>query len=968
MMSNRYKMAVIYLLFFLSGSSGLIYEIIWSRKLGLIFGSTVFAVSTILTVFFSGLALGAILIGRSMDRGRNPVSTYVTLEVLLGLFGICSPLIFLGIDGIYYHIQPFVSSSLGGLTTVRFVLSFLGLLIPTTLMGATLPVLVKLVVKADEDVASDAGRLYAVNTLGAALGTILATIVLIPLVGVNASLYIAGSINLLVGAVAYALFRDEEFAPAPAPRLLSERHTPDEKYFIGLFAVVGFISMVYQVAWIRLLIQVTGSTIYTFGLMLSVFIVGVGLGSEISTRFLGRIKSAVLAFALVEIAASAYSLWIVGYFDRLPLLFTSMALEREGFASLLTLKVLINVIVLLFPTLMFGAAFPLVASIFSGKAARSGGDIGIVYSFNTIGGVFGSFIGGFFLLPALGTQATIISMSVAGLVVASLIGMKLQPIGGRAAVAATCLVALLIGAAVHHPWNRQLINSGPYLLQYPNLNTMYEFAGQKTFYYDEGVNVNVSVIGDLKPTTIYINGKPMASTAITDVANQYLLGHIPMLLHPNPRSSVVIGLGAGMTFSALVRHGAPADAIEISPEIVEGTRLFAPYNRSVLDQPNANVIFDDGRNYLRTTRKKYDVITEDPLDPFFMGSGYLYDLEHFENAKRALNPGGIMCQYLPLYQVGLEEARIIIKTFHAVFPHVSAWFAFSDLLLIGSQEPLLIDLENLRRRIEQPAIARDLREVGIDNEYDFLANYLFDQTEIAEIGGDLPLNTDDYPIIEYMTPRALMSGTVHGNLDYALGRRVSEFPGILDLSSLSGGEFAEFTTRMRKYFKARHHLIQAHLLFLKNRQGVLAELSLALEATSPYPTSSHYIAYVNLARGLGLLRDNRFEEALEFLEKANQYRGDHPLTLSELGRALLETGRERRAMSLFERSLELDEVQVVPRLHLADDSMARREFARAIDLLEGCLVVDPKNAECAKKLRRAEHASSSRSASGAATP
>jgi len=957
MLRSKYQRLLVYLLFFLSGATGLIYEIIWSRKLGLVFGSTVYAVSTVLTVFFTGLALGAWLIGREMDRGRSPFKTYVVLELLLGLFGILSPLIFIGIDNVYYHVQPWVASQLAGLTSVRFALSFLGLLIPTTLMGATLPVLVKLVVSEDEDVASDAGHLYAVNTMGAALGTLLAAVALIPLFGVNGSLYLAGGVNLAIAVIAYLAFRGTASAPVPAPATPRAAHTPLQTYLLLIFAAIGFVSMVYQVAWIRLLIQVTGSTVYTFGLMLSVFIIGVGLGSDLCARVLRFIPNKILALALVELAASAYALFGLGYFDRLPLLFTSLVVGVESFTGVLLVKLVINALVLLFPTLMFGAAFPLVASVYAESAQYSGGDVGRIYSANTIGGVFGSFAGGFLILPLLGTQSTIAAASVVGFALAAAIAIRLESRAQRLAGLSACVVAVAAGLLLNSPWNRFLINSGPFLLQYPGTADMHRAvaANRQVFYDEEGVNVNVYVDGIQEPTRILINGKPMASTLIMDVANQYLLGHIPMLLHPNPKTSMVIGLGAGMTFGALARHpGATADVIEISPEVVEGARLFGPYNRHVLDRPNTNVIFDDGRNYLKTTRKKYDVITEDPLDPFFMGSGYLYDLEHFQNAKAALNPGGIMCQYLPLYQVGVEEARIIVKTFAEVFPYVTGWFAFSDLVLIGSEEPLRIDLANLRERLQNPEIRQDLLEVGIDNEYDFLANLLFDESELAAIGGDLPLNTDDYPIIEYLTPRALMRKTELENVEYFLGRRADRFPGVLELGNLTPAEFREFNERMRRYYVARSHVIRAHILLLKGGKGILEELAKAEEAVAPLQTSSLYRAFVYRGRGDGLLANKQYREAIRYYEMSDALEPEEPDTLSGLGRALFLAGEQERGSEFLARSLAIEENQALPRVLLAQHRMAHQQAASARSLLERCLELDPSATECRDELRRIE--------------
>lgn len=956
--TGRY-VPMLYLLFFLSGATGLVYEIMWNRKLTLIFGTTVYAVTTILTVFFTGLALGAYLIGRYVDRSRNPLYLYIALELAIGLFGVCSPLLFKVIEDIYALIYPFIGNGLVQLTTLRFVLSFLGLLIPTTLLGATLPVLVKLIVRSDKGVAANAGRLYAVNSVGAALGTLLATTALIPLFGVNGSLYLAGAINIGIAVAAWLLFNGlikPSSEPARAP---TYTHSGIAKYLIVIFGAVGFISMAYQVAWFRLLVQITGTSVYSFGLVLSVFIVGIGFGSAIATRFLPRIRSAVMALVLVEFIASAYTLLGISHFDQLPALYVNLfqglanvAGETiDPFIFALISKAAVAALVFLVPTLMFGAAFPLVAAVYAQRAAGSGRDVGIVYAVNTVGGVFGSFFGGFVLLPLLGTQMTILAMSVCALLVTVAIAIPLTQGLTRPAVSIGSAGLILVAVVLYSPWNPLLIDAGPYFLSYRNAQAMIEQQMQKHLhYYREGINVNVSVTGTPNsPDTITINGKPMATTLLTDVANQYLLGHLPMLLHPDPQDSMVIGLGAGMTFGALVRHGKAADVIEISPEIVEGTRKFAKFNRSVLDQPNANVIFDDGRNYLMTTQKKYDVITEDPLDPFFMGSGYLYDIEHFQNARRSLKPGGVMCQYLPLYQLGLEESRIIMKTFSEVFPYVTVWFAFNDILLIGTEEPLRVDYDRLRQRIQQPEIAQDLKEIGIDNEFDFLANYLFDQSRIAEIGEGLPTNTDDYPIIEFLAPRSILRQTPNENLVYYLNFRAPEADDLIDVRNMPKARADQIRTRYAQYREARWHVMRAHLGTLGEDIPWVREAYAAARRASPYPIATNYLAWLHRRAAYHATEAKRIPIALREYQRSLQLQPDHLATLYQAGGLLWEVGRHKQAIEVFKRSVELDNDQTFPLAFLANAFMTQGEFGKAAEYNARCLRLNQGYAPCVKQ-------------------
>jgi len=460
----------------------------------------------------------------------------------------------------------------------------------------------------------------------------------------------------------------------------------------------------------------------------------------------------------------------------------------------------------------------------------------------------------------------------------------------------------------------------------------------------------VSVTGTpQEATTITINGKPMASTELTDVANQYLLGHLPMLLHPDPQDSVVIGLGAGMTFSALVRHGHRADVVEISPEVVGGARQFAQHNRSVLDQPNANVIFDDGRNYLMTTSRKYDVITEDPLDPFFMGSGYLYDLEHFENARRALKPGGVMSQYLPLYQLGVEESRIIMKTFHEVFPYVTVWFAFNDIILIGTEEPLEIDYDLLRSRIQQPEIAQDLREIGIDNELDFLANYIFDQSKIAEVGAGLPLNTDDYPIVEFLAPRSLSRQTEMENLEYYLDLRDSVAPDLIRTEILSAARTPAIASRYAQYYAARGHVMTAHLerwqSGSRSASWVEHAYSAAREA-EPYPVATEYLALAHRAAGNWFAANNDPERGLRELLRSLNLQPDDVGTLNGAGTLLWGSGQRDEALNLFRRSYAVDDAQVYPMPYIVTALLVNDAVEPAIELVDRCLSLEPDYEPC----------------------
>ena len=758
-----WKRAALLVVFTFSGASGLVYEVLWTRRLTHIFGSTTLAVSTVLAAFMGGLAAGSYFLGAWADRHRErALRTYGLLEIAIGLLALAVPFLLDAVGAVYLGLAPALEDAPMAFFAVQFLLVGLVLVLPCVLMGGTLPVLARWLVGREEEIGGRVGALYAANTLGAAIGTGSATYFLLPRLGVREGELIAAGVNLLAGLAALAMARTARAAAAPAVpgASLETREEPPvpAAAVLAATALSGFACMVDEVAWARLVSLVFGSSVYAFGLMLLQFLVGMAIGSAVFARIRHASPRRVLGIALC--AGTFAALLGIAAVPRLPTLYMrGFPAVRDSF-WLVQLWQMLETAPLLLPLAMaFGVAFPAaIASI--AQLDRMGRGVGRITVWNTVGTVGGAFLAGFVFVPRMGLRPTLTvaaaATGIAGVLVLRRDASRRVRRLAMAATAAALVLALLLPA---WPLNRLAQGAGFYAAIYETVEGL-KGAEQRSelLFYEDGISTTLSVDRQGPHRFYRSNGKTDASTDPGDMANQLLLGHLPMLAHPDPKDVFVLGLGTGVSAAAIARYPVRSiDIADIESGSREATKLFAAENRNILADPRVKFLVADGRNALLARKKTYDVILSDPSDVWVAGVGNLFTREFYSLARSRLRPGGVMVQWFHGHSLPPEQMKLIVKTFQSVFPHTSFWRPNrGDVILMGTVEPTAWDLTRLRERIASvPGVNDDLLSMGFWHPLSLFAPFVLDGDDLARmISGVEGLHTDNRPVIEYLSPRA----------------------------------------------------------------------------------------------------------------------------------------------------------------------------------------------------------------------
>ncbi len=750
----RFTRPTLFLLFFLSGGCGLIYQVVWVRMLGFVLGSTVLAVSTVLTAFMAGLALGSFCFGRLVDRRTDALRIYAYLEIGIGLFGLAMPALLQGLSPVCIGLTRLLGDFEPALSLARFGVCLALLAIPTTLMGGTLPVLSKFLVERREALGNDVGTLYALNTLGAVAGCFAAGFVLIGTVGVVETVYIAAVINLLVAAGTLlldgAIRSGREAQPAAPKPERRPRASGMALLILCAFGVSGFVSLGYEVIWARLLVFFVGNSTYAFSAMLTTFLLGLALGSFVAGKLADRHGDPVGAFAVMEI--------LIGLSALTGMLVLRGTLEAEGLwvmreqASSGWLGDVgrmfeASFAVMFVPTLLMGATFPLAGKAYVRSVREVGRDIGAVYSVNTLGAILGAFVAGFFLLSWLGVQGAIICLAA----INALVGLFLLLVhrasaNGLRFIAAPALAAAVLVAAVWLP-SRLALRSD------------FEDSRDTVLFYREDRAGTVKVFR--KPDghlLISVDGNTIGDTRDDLDAKQRLLAHLPLLLVPEPESILVIGLGSGITAGAMTAYEEVEriDAVEIVPGVVEGALYFGKHNRRALKQPQVEVVVADGINYLMTSEGRYDVISSDAkLNPGYTGNAVFLSSDYYRLCLEQLTDEGMMVQWIPLH-LPQDSYRMVLRTFAEVFPYGSVWFLPGrHTFLIGTRKQLEIDMDRLLDRLRRPGVGGDLARFGLGHPWALLSGYRGGLADIRRFAGSGPVSSWNHPYIEFRTPRGL---------------------------------------------------------------------------------------------------------------------------------------------------------------------------------------------------------------------
>jgi len=782
----RSKPALTYsFLFFLSGATGLIYELLWVRVLYQSFGSTIQSVTTVVAAYMGGLGLGAWLFGRRADRSPRPAVLYGGLEIAIGIFGILSPLV-LGLAH-WVYIGTAGALALGGAASValRFGLAALVLLIPTTLMGGTLPVLTRALMGEDRGLLKPSlGRLYGLNTLGAMTGTALAGFFLIEFVGVRAALLGTAALNIAIGAAAIWLGRqqslpdpgrqpgEEQIQPAPATR---DHLTTLALVLLG---VTAFAALLNEIAWTRVLIMIVGGSTYAFTLILLVFLLGIGLGSMIvARRSAPRAETAATA-ALAQGVTGVGAAALFVLFGFLPsyIIAVFQIPDLSAASRLLLMGVAVGAVVLI-PAIGMGMTFPLLTDLTARSRMARGEDVGAAYALNTIGSILGAVLTGFILVVALGTQATLrLGLVVSGLAALALAWFAARGVAEHSAedrrlrvrvlFAAGLGTLALVAAAAAPGWSTRLIDLGPTIYARQRMDKaarqrFLEHRGVRQLSFREGPNATVSVWEGESGRSLRVNGKVDASDR-GDMDTQIMIGLAPVVARPGASSAFVIGQGTGVTTHVLasVPGMTRVKVVEIEPAVLQMDSLFRHVNDGVLARPNVQVVVDDARSALQLDRARYDVIVSEPSNPWVAGIATLYTPEFFRIAKSRLADDGVFCQWIQLYQLPLPIVAGIVRSLREVFPHVHVWFGgTSDLVVLASPRPITYDRKWLAQLLGPGSQLYTLgREwLGLESQDQYFGRMLLGDSGVTRLAGRATFDhTDDQPRLEFVAARRFL--------------------------------------------------------------------------------------------------------------------------------------------------------------------------------------------------------------------
>ena len=754
-----------------SGFAGLIYEVSWARLVTLSMGHTTAAASTVVAAFMGGLAGGSALGGRlaASLSPRQSLWAYVALEsfvVLVALalpseLGTLTPLL----TWAYADGAPGVLFA-----AVRLASCLVLLMIPALALGATFPLAVRWFVDRSQSVGRLGGALYAANTTGAALGAVAAGFFLMPalglfktvLVGVGAS--VLALLAILVLACRAGADPPSDRRPgAPDPeRSRVGRATRHESWALAaaVLGLTGFATLTYEIAWTRVFSLTTGPSTYAFAATLAAVIIGLAVGSVIGSALAGPTARFVLALTLDLTATSAAAAWAGSLAGGALPRFVAESLARapQDFSSV-QWQVAWLMAGLVVPTAIgLGIAFPLALHLVRGDARRTATRLGALYAVNTVSAAVGSLAAGFIVIPFLGLQDTL-RLATAALILSSLLVIVrgALPTSVRR-MAALPAVAVLGWLALQRPWDRELLASGvyKYASRAPReIDVETSLKAGTLLYYRDGAAATVSVKRLTGTLSLSIDGKVDASTS-GDVITQKALAHLPLLLHAAPRRVCIIGLGSGVTLaSALLHPVSSVDVVEISPNVVEASPLFADDNHHALDDPRTRLILGDGRSHLLLADRQYDVIISEPSNPWMAGVAALFTREFLLAARARLARGGILCQWAHTYNISDRDLRSIVATFASVFPDGTMWLmGDGDLLLIGSAGPNTPSLDNLARHWNRPGVAADLRAVSAHEPFAFLSSYAGGADEIRRYAAHARLQSDDAMALEFSAPRA----------------------------------------------------------------------------------------------------------------------------------------------------------------------------------------------------------------------
>jgi len=815
---------LILLIFFVSGALGLGYQVLWSKFLLDFIGVSAYSYATVLAAFMGGLALGSALLGRFADRARSPLALYAVLELGVGVYALAYLPLTRFVADLYGQWVDYGPDRAGGDVGLWAKVAVSGLLLvpPTFLLGGTFPAMVRHATRHLGVLGRKVSELYALNAFGAVAGTLLMAFVVLPTLGMTASLLLLAAGNLLVAVVSFALAgtasekraleasraqaeaaREGEApgraAPAtgaaelgaPATEALASAAGPESattlpplrptvvKLALLFVAIEGAISFIYEIAWTRYFGVVLGSSTYSFSIMLAAFITGISLGSALLSRFERRMRNPLAFFGWSQVVVGLLVILPLPLYSYVPGLFLQYAnvfSTRELAFYLYELgKLVFCYLFMLPPTILIGMAIPLLVKGLTRDLIRLGNSTGRIYAWNTLGSVVGSLAAGLLLLPALGTEILLavaaLGNGVLGLAAVHFFtddpARRRRALVAGAPVVAGALLVWLVTPGWDGSWFTLIRHSSGQERSREDVSfraLKRHVSGIKVEMLEDDPAANLMVTridgSDGPIYTLYVNGKPDASSE-GDLPTQYLSGHLPALFHPDPKDALIIGLASGITAGSMLTYDIERlDIVELLRSMPRAMEYFSPWNEDPLDDPRSHLIVDDARSYLLYTKQQYDIIISEPSNPWMIGTGALFSRDFYERARHALREDGIYLQWIQAYELSDETLAAVLRSFRSVFPHVYGFQGVAaDLLLFGTKRPLEPDFDRMAARMREPEVVRQLAAIGAHDLTSFLFLQRFSTRSIDYLASFTSIiNTDDNHFLEYRAPRDFFQG------------------------------------------------------------------------------------------------------------------------------------------------------------------------------------------------------------------
>lgn len=959
--SKKVLFLVVMLLFILSGVAALMYQVVWFKYLSYFLGNTTYAQAIVLATFMGGLAIGAWWWGKKADESKNALKLFAWLEILIAVYCfLYFPIFEMVKNGfVYVVISNSWDSDSGIVLFLKLIVSALTILIPTILMGGTLPVLVRYLSDRIEEVGKNVAILYFINSFGAIIGTVIAGFYLLEYIGLKGTVYVGALADLFVGliflVVAYYVpkisnpieteLNKTTQLPRKEVKVKDTRNlfnvTPLQfKIVLIIAGVSGMCAMIYEVMWLRLLIPILSSSTYSFTLILTAFITGITIGSLIVYFLLPKIKNPYVFLGFCQLGIVLSILLTIPYYEKIPYLIWNNINGNEvigtDYTAYLLKQFYYTFILLVLPTIFMGMSLPTASKIAVKKVTESGESVGRIFSINTVGTVVGSVLAGLFMIPFLGIKLTLEITVFLNIILVFLVLLTSQSIRLKIKLVTALSIVLCLGyyyiSVKQENWVYAIMTSvvprkinqmtppKDYFTFLENEKSVHD----EILFYKEGVGGTVVVSRKGDEIQLYTNGKGDAGSQ-RDLRTQVSLAQTPMVLHPRPDSVFVIGFGAGTTIGNVMSHSRVkyAQVAEISPEVIEASEFFNHVNQEPLKDKRLKLIKDDGVSALRLSPNKYDVIISQPSNPWSAGVGNLFTDEFFRDCKAKLRYGGYVAQWFSLYEMSDKTLKMVIRTVLNQFEYVSLWhIGTSDVLLLCSSTPFKFDMKDIEKNYGE--VKHILDKVNLNTLTTFLSQQMLSTDNIDKLkayaydmGTDI--NTENRPILESWAPE-----------NYFLHNRPDDF-----LKLDERNEYDKSALLLRNYEKSKGAFdydniskIAAFHIFEGNR-----ELALTLADREPL---------IYLAWAKSEIDNENYNDALFYLNRLAKTSDTIRGLYEELARMKSKQNDHKAALIYLTEGIKKNPNNSELYLTRGTTNLMLNQIPEAISDFEKSLVLNPK--------------------------